>query len=72
MGHCLSNVPIHEIMARDRFKDGKPTKDKWKALDNGKFQCPRCRTEFQVDTWLGVPYWKFCPMCGRAKEVNLL
>ena len=69
---CRSNVPICEIMAHDRFIDGKPVKDKWQPLDNGKFQCPRCRNEMAVDTWLGTPYWKFCPMCGKPKEVNLL
>ena len=68
MESCHSE--LLEIMSKDRFRD--VSKDKWDALDNGKFRCPRCKYEFSVDTWLGVPYWKYCPMCGKEKEVNLL
>lgn len=69
------SVPIIEIMtARNRFAPIE--KDRWERderyIYEARFICPRCKTSFAVDTWLGVPYWKFCPMCGKPKEVKLL
>ena len=70
---CRSDLRIIEIMSRDRFYP--ISKDKWErdeaAQYEARFICPRCKSSFAVDTWLGVPYWKFCPMCGKPKEVRL-
>lgn len=72
---CRSDVRIIEIMTtRNRFAPIE--KDRWERderyIYEARFICPRCKTSFAVDTWLGVPYWKFCPMCGKPKEVKLL
>lgn len=58
--------PIVEVMREDRF-----TKDCWERVEayEPRFRCPTCGHIFTVDCWFGRPYWKFCPLCGKPKEV---
>jgi hypothetical protein len=62
-------------MAKSRSKPfAAEEKDEWQlditSRHDNRFICPTCKNTFYVDTWLGKPYWKFCPLCGKRKEVH--
>ncbi len=45
-------------------REKKPTI--WKKLDDGRYQCPKCRSASVLEIEDGAPNAPYCPKCGAC------
>lgn len=49
-------------------ESGKGYWEKTNARD--KYLCSACREKFKIQSKMGIPLWRFCPICGSENRLE--
>lgn len=55
----------------DDIADREPGTGYWeKTRVKDKYLCSTCREKFKIQSKMGIPLWRFCPVCGTKNNLE--